>query len=372
MLSISLRVAMSAAVALLCAASPLTRAQTTINLHTQSGTCVAVINDSAGLTLDPTPGSTALIADSVTLSGACGSGGGSTAPTPNPIPLTAPATAVAGASFTVTWPQMTNAARCVGTGTINGVNAPSLGAWTSDDSVSTTTANSRVVSVPSSSVASTLHLTLTCWNAANSASAVGDSSNISVSPTPDGGACPTTINAPDGTRTLLTTASINYGVYPTVRPNVDLLQWDNIWGHNSTVDPVTPWPGVGGASPVIRQFPRTAYLCAHFRTTADTTRLGQYVNPSLVAGPNVTMAISTSGGDFADHLPTPGCYESNFPTSDATIMSWKLTANNPTGSCNLQPNTDYYLNLMFTQSASTVECLASATYCQIGLVNYHN
>ncbi len=362
-----------------CAASPWALAQTTINLNTANGTCVAVIADPAGLTLDTTPGSTTLVGNDVTLTasqpGACnpaGGGGGLPAPTPNPIPLTAPASAQSGVLFAVTWPQMANATQCVGSGTLNGANAPTLGDWTTLTTVSTSGTNTRNVLVPSSSNTSTLVLTLTCWNADNSASATGQTGSIAVAAAPVG-TCPTTITMPNGTRTLLTRSNISYGVYPAQRPNVDVSQWDNIWGHNSTTDTGTPWPGVGGASPVLGSFARASYIGAHFRTTSDTTRLGHFSNPSFVAGPNVTMAISTQCGDFSAHLPTPGCIATDVPPSDANLVSWKLTPNNPTGSCNLQPNTDYYVNMTFTDPAAIVNgCPSGATTCFIGAVSYHN
>ena len=465
---------LAAALGLAC---PVVWAQTTINLNTANGACVAV-TDSAGLTLDTTPGSTTLTANGVSLTaaqeGACDVAGGgpaadfgaelhisgtaatdtsytpvvgtpfyvvwsatadaqrctrggfaatgwtpgttactgtactgrhaepvtvnsagqynfsvtctnatgyallptmmdfpppaTPAPTPNPITLTVPPTATAGAAFQVTWPQMSNAARCVGTGTLAGVNAPNLGDWTSLTTVTT----SRDVTVPAGSAAGALQLTLTCWNADDSGSASGTSSNIAVSTAPDG-SCPATISTPNGTRTRLLTSSISYGVYPMpVRTNVDLSEWNNIWGHNSATDAGTPWPGVGGASPVLRNFQRTSYVGAHFRTTGSTTWTGDFTNPSFAAGPNMTMAISTVCGDFSQHLPTPGCLRTNVPTADAALVKWKMTSNAPDYFCNLQPNTDYYVNFMFTDPTSTVECPAGASTCMVAPVSTHN
>ena len=471
------------AAAVLCATTPWAAAQTTINLNTANGACVAVVGDSAGLTLDPTPGSTALNANQVSLTaaqtGACNPVGGSSAtfdalvqtsgsatpgtpyvpgvgapfyvlwsagadatactyggnftsgvsgwalglracndsascsaahavpvtptasgnyafsvtctnasgyasapqisvpqpatpaPTPNPIPLTAPSSAQSGVSFAVTWPQMANTNRCVGTGTLNGTPAAALGDWTTLTTVSTTGANSRNVTVPSSATSSALILTLTCWNADNSASAAGTTASIAVSPA-SAGSCPTTITTQYGTRTLQTTSAISYGAYPQQRPSVDLSQWDNIWGHNSVSDAGTPWPGVGGSSPVLRSFGRGNYVGAHFRTTSSTSVSGNFSNPTLAAGPNATMAISTVCGDFSDHLPTPGCLVTNVATADANLVRWKMTANNPSGSCNLQPNTDYYVNWMLHDATSDTECPAGSTTCNLSAVSYHN
>lgn len=457
-------------------------AQTTINLNTANGTCIAV-TDAAGLMSETAPGSTALRANGVTLSagqqGACNPAGGSSSnfnanvtlsgsatpgtpvvpavgspfyviwsastdatactyggnfssgvsgwalgtracsdgagcasqhavavtptaagnytfsvtctnasgydtgsvtvpnppvgsPTPNPIPLTAPATGSQGATVAITWPQMTNATSCIGTGTLDGVNAPSLGDWTTLQTVSTTAANSRNVTVPvTAAIGSQLKLTLTCWNSDNTASATGTTANIGVTAQVAG--CPATINTADGTRTLLTSSGISYGVYPPQRSNVNVTEWNNIWGYNNTTatTPV-PWPGVGGASPVLRNFGRSNYLGAHFRTTASTSYTGNYSIPSFASGPNVTMAISTQCGDFTDHLPTPGCIAADVATADANAVQWKLTSNAPSSWCNLQPNTDYYLNMMFVDHASTVECSAGLPNCNLAAVHYHN
>lgn len=294
------------------------------------------------------------------------------APTPNPIPLTAPSSAGAGSAVSITWPQMANAATCTGTGTLDGVDVPVLGDWSALTAVSNSAANARNVTIPATAVVgSQLKLTLTCWNADHSASAIGTSANIGVTVAVAG--CPATITTADGTRTLLTSSGVSYGVYPTQRPNVNLTEWDNIWGYNNTTatQPVA-WPGVGGASPVIRNFQRDSYIGAHFRTGASTSVTGHFSNPSFAAGPNQTMAISTECGDFSAHLPTPGCLIQNVPTADANLLAWKLTSNNPTGSCNLLPNTDYYVNMMITDHLSTVECNATATTCNISAVSYHN
>ncbi len=284
------------------------------------------------------------------------------APTPNPITLSVSPNATVGVPFAVTIPTMNSATRCVGTGSLNGNAVGLLGDWTDLTTVTT----SRNVTVPTSLGAGTLQITLTCWNSDNSASASGTSAAITVS-VANAGACPSTITAPNGTsRNLQTVSNITYGVVASpVRLGVDLTQWDNIWGHNSTTDSVTPWPGVGGSAPVLRQFNRNSYFGAHFKTGPITGINASFLAPSGVGGPNVSMAISKACGDFSAQLPTPGCVKLNVPTSDTTMVLWKFTTNNPTGYCNLLPDTDYYVNMMFTDSASTVECVAGSTTCNL-------
>jgi len=186
----------------------------------------------------------------------------------------------------------------------------------------------------------------------------------------DSDTCPQQITLPDGTtRTLVTRASISYGVYQAERPNVRVTEWDDVWGYNNAQSPqATPWPGVGGAAPVIRVFPAGGYLCLHFHTPPDVaSRHGSFSNPSYVAGPDVTMALSALPGDFSAALPTPGCIVRDVPTSDANLILWKGTPNAPNYWCNLQPDSDYYVNIAF---ALRTGCERNS--CVIGSVSYHN
>lgn len=182
--------------------------------------------------------------------------------------------------------------------------------------------------------------------------------------------CPSRITLPDGSqRNLVTRASISYGVYQAERTNVDVTEWDSVWGFNNAQLPTpSAWPGVGGAAPVIRVFPARGYLCMHFHTPANMSAFsGTFSNPSYVAGPDVTMAISALPGDFSAALPSPGCLRRDVPTSDGNLVLWKGTQNAPGSWCNLQPDSDYYANVTF---ASASGC--ATANCVIGSVSYHN
>ena len=186
-------------------------------------------------------------------------------------------------------------------------------------------------------------------------------------------ACPARIVLPDGsTRTRLPHAGITYGNYSQIRPNVDLGLWDNLWGYNNTTSPQVGWPGVGGAAPVVRLFPRNAYIAAYFHTPAASGHNGNFVNPSYVSGPPLTFAISRRCGDFRDHLETAGCLARDVPTGDAALVGWKFTANAPGSWCNLKPDTDYYVNIVISDPASTDGCSAASANCAVGAVSFHN
>lgn len=179
-------------------------------------------------------------------------------------------------------------------------------------------------------------------------------------------ATPAAIVGPDGVyRTLFRTANISYGgVDPRLRLNVDLREWDNIWGYAAYNTPLTPWPGVGGASPVIWYFPTLGYTASHFRTPANVAAYtGQFTHPEFAGGVRaaVTMSISTIPGDFSKGLPTAGCLRTA-EASGANLVLWKGTPNAPTSWCNLLPNTDYWVNMIVTEpEAVTVPTILLAT-----------
>lgn len=300
------------------------------------------------------------------------------APTPSQFTLTASASATAGTPFQVAWPTISNAASCSGTGTLGGVPQAALGDWTSLTSV----ASPRSVTVPVTSVGN-LVLTLKCWNADQSASAVGTSAPIAVT-APIAGNCPANPVLYGTARTRLLASDITYGAYPSPkRTAMPITEWDNLWGHGSATDGITPWPGVNGSKPVMRQFGQTHYAGIHFKTPLagqiPLGRNGQFLNPSSPGGPNIIMAISTACGDFSANLPTPGCLVDRqygeqsplgIPSADVNTVYWKFgTTTNPNGVCLLQPNTDYYMNIIFADPTSTKNC--TGTVCPVGeLLNF--
>lgn len=182
---------------------------------------------------------------------------------------------------------------------------------------------------------------------------------------------------PDGSRRdLLTRGTITYGVYQAQRNNVNLLEWNNIWGYNNSTAPSpVAWPGVGGSAPVMRSFKSTSYISAHFKTGSNTSLNGFFSNPSYIAPPNpdaperkllVTMSISRYPGDFSIGLPTPGCLVRD-AGSDSNVVLYKFTTNAPGSYCNLQTNTDYWVNWVISHPEG-----CKFPMCLTGTVSYHN
>ncbi len=168
--------------------------------------------------------------------------------------------------------------------------------------------------------------------------------------------CPATVA---GLR-LVTRATVCTGALCLIPHSADLTTWEGLFG--------APWPGVGGAAPVIKGFPRDGYICAKFATPAAATYTGTMYNPSYLRdlSPTLTVAISRTGGDWSTGLTTPGCLRSNVYASDAQLMLWKGTTNAPASWCNLPPGGTYYLNIRYGNPG------CGSVACALGIVSYHN
>jgi hypothetical protein len=150
-----------------------------------------------------------------------------------------------------------------------------------------------------------------------------------------------------------------------LRYNVDVREWENIWGHASPTDGTVPWPGRGNSAPVIADFGKYTYIAAHFYVPAGAppTWLGWITHTDYNYGHDLTVSISAECGDFSPGAQA--CYMQTL--SGQPLVPWRMNAG---GFCHLQPNTDYYLNLKMTdpdQPSST--CSRNAEVCAVGTAN---
>jgi hypothetical protein len=322
-------------------------AQVTIHLTTtQQATCV-VTTDANGLSL--APGGTDLTATGVTLSGTGCGGGGSSPPTPDNFPLTVSANPLTGTPFAVSW-SVTGATTCTGSANLNG-GAVTLSGWT--DVTSAASPRSVVTTT-----VGTYTLSLTCSNTGGSVTSLPA---IVVVAQGAGGNCPA------GQATVSDIHYLPENNGPHVRHAVDLTLWDNIWGHISESDPVTPWPGVPGTSPTIWSIGKTQYVGALFHTTSSLTLSGHYVNVSYGAGPNLDFSISPTCGDFTGGGQA-GCLKTNIPSDGSALVSWRM--HDPSSFwCALTPSSDYYLNVRFHDPATTGPG-CSGDFCKTTIENY--
>lgn len=182
--------------------------------------------------------------------------------------------------------------------------------------------------------------------------------------------CPGTIYNGDRALSLLRVSDIWYGDLPPRPPsnparyNVDVTEWDNIWGHGTGLltELTTPWPGVNGAGPVLRSFGRNVYVGAHFNTGEGAATYGFLAYATNIGGPDLDIKISRQCGDFSPEPANPACTVLA-ASDDSFSLRYKFTSGNTSVYCNLQPDTDYYLNIRMHDPESAVECPVSSSVC---------
>jgi hypothetical protein len=323
-------------------------AQVTIHVTTSQSTTCDITTDANGLRL--AAGGTDLIATGATLTGTgCGGGGGVS---PNNFALVVtPATPLTNTPFSVNW-TVTGASTCTGSATLNG-SSTALAGWT--DSTSATPPRSVTATT-----AGTYVLSLLCQNGAASASSLP--TTVVVTQVGGGDSCPVV------PRTRALTSDINFLPGSHLRHAVDLTLWNNIWGHISESDNVTPFPGPNGASPTIQTLGKTQYIAAKFNSgSLPANFFGFYKNVSYGAGPNLDVSISSACGDFSPD--GPACIVTDIPSSDQGLVYWRMI-NGTNFYCPLQQNTDYYLNLQFHDITTTGPGCTGAT-CKTTIQHNH-
>ncbi len=148
----------------------------------------------------------------------------------------------------------------------------------------------------------------------------------------------------------------------------DVTQFDSIWGRNYALQgaPIQyQWPG-GAQQLVMPAIGFGQYVAAKFRTPNTAASLGHelLVDPTSfgLSGGNgftpearVSMTVSTKCGDFdtASQFIAPFCKASQLYSNESLPIFMNHTA----PFCRLQPNTDYYLNIIYaplTSPASAV------------------
>ena len=269
-------------------------------------------------------------------------------PSPNPFTLNAPASANAGIPFSVSW-SVNGATACTGTASLGGSSA-SLPGWTD----STSAVSPRSVTAAAAGVYT---LGMICSNA-SPGSATATPINVTVV---QDASC----QSPGLTR--LTTATIKY---PNIsgqpqRVNVDLTAFENIWGHATNTDTAVLFPGENGAVPAITNWGKTQFVAAKF--TAPATWVGtafdKLAYSTYNSGPHLTMAVSTTCGDFAPANPTL-CLSTDVAGGD---VFKKMVVSPLTNGCPLSAGTSYYINLKMTNPAPS-DC-SNSTVCTLSTNN---
>ena len=274
-----------------------------------------------------------------------------------------------GQSKNVQW-SATNASDCSFTATTlpAGVTiAQFLSAGVTSCSTQATCSSSNNL-ILNATVAGTYGVTLTCNGVGGGTTTSSNSWNVTQN---SGGTC---LQPAPGWNRLTTAEIFNFGAYQSVGFH-DATQYDSIWGRNYGDQaggyPITKqWPGVAQQF-VMPKFGNNQFIAAKFHTPAsgqhgsDLTIDGTSFNSSG-GGSNATMArisatVSTACGDF-------NASSTNIPahcqwSQRGGFNAFSINSGYPAAPiCNLQPNTDYYLNIIYAPLTSP----ASAVFNGIG------
>lgn len=139
--------------------------------------------------------------------------------------------------------------------------------------------------------------------------------------------------------------SWSYNLNP-VLPNVDVTEFQNVWGRASASDTPVPWPGKNGYA--VMTINRPLFFATRFTVPASglsPTLHGRFSHGETVPGPNLSMAISPTCGDFDP--PSTYCKVANAGPG-VLMVGWKLPSGTAGNLCPLTPGQTYYANFKLT------------------------
>lgn len=146
-----------------------------------------------------------------------------------------------------------------------------------------------------------------------------------------------------------TTANVAYSVQLSpYAPNVDVTNWENIWGRNTTTGAVAPFPGVNFYAN-ITNFDVRKKLVLKITVPADMppTARGSMSHGDNHAGPNLDTKIS----ETPDGPPLNPYSESKNRGRGEMMFKWAM-ATRPPGvfyGAELRPGGTYYLTIKASQ-----------------------
>jgi len=165
--------------------------------------------------------------------------------------------------------------------------------------------------------------------------------------------------------------SYSYNLTPVLQ-NVDVTQFQNVWGRNSANDTIVPWPGKNGYA--VMTINRPLIFATRFTVPASglsTTLNGRFSHGATVPGPNLSMAISSTCGDFDP--PSAFCKVGNAGPG-VQMVGWQLPTGTAGNRCVLTPGQTYYANFKLTNpnAVDTMNCgdsPSNAYICVISILN---
>lgn len=147
--------------------------------------------------------------------------------------------------------------------------------------------------------------------------------------------------------------------WPIAR-DVDLTEWDNLFGRALPGGPVTPWPGEF-VSVAIEDFDRDGYVAAHFTVPDGAAYAGLINHATYLAGAELVGAISRWCGDFRH--TEPRCVRE--AGAGEALSRWRSSLTS--GQCQLEAG-EYYFNIKLRDPDQQAPGCGSQT-CEENLQN---
>lgn len=126
--------------------------------------------------------------------------------------------------------------------------------------------------------------------------------------------------------------------------NVDVTRYAGIWeAHNAQTgdDRSTKWGALAGFALGVYS---GQYVALEFETDADQAQVGQFFREADAALPSAWSywSISRCPGDFPSAMDA--CHSAGGAVGS---LGWEIGTNTVPNYCHLEPNTTYYLNILF-------------------------
>ena len=156
--------------------------------------------------------------------------------------------------------------------------------------------------------------------------------------------CPSVVTGPTGV------------TYPSIQRDMSTTTWDQTTQ--------TPWPGDGYTQTFYVK--SNQYLAIKFTTKVDRLfARWSPATPNIKPPQNVTVAISECPGVFNEDLGS-GCYDPNRNTYPSYGFWTTRTNDTAQAYCKLQPNTEYYLNVINALDSDL--SVSKCTYAECGVL----
>ncbi|MGA9342600.1 MAG: hypothetical protein WBV61_09775 [Rhodanobacteraceae bacterium] len=163
----------------------------------------------------------------------------------------------------------------------------------------------------------------------------------------------------------LTRQTVGNVTYPSGTAfDVDLTQYENIWGRSGPGEPPMPWPAIDGQGAAIDPLNSDMYLAAAFMVPTDLQQLsGIFIHPDGADEVfHASASISETCGDFYVDLASPACVIDS-GNRGLPLLLWAIGEDPSPNSCPLISGHTYYLNIMMSPLDDPADSFCPTSGC---------